>query len=182
MWCYLFHLFQLDPSSCSQHGFASLTPTDKARTADPHHSGCNIKQILVTLVCISRAHLESNNNAGMKKKPQTLPNIYLARGHCLPMADKSGLKRSKDTMEAPLGDITASSQKYLLFVRHRHMRARAHTHGTIGVSKCQSGMWIAAVITVKAGHLARRKTDVLNLPPSTHANCLAGRATILSRR
>lgn len=137
MWCYLFDLFQLGPSSWSQHGFASLTPTDKARAADPHYGGCNIKQMLVTLVCIGRAHLESNNNSrDEKKNPQTLPNIYLAQGHCLPMADKSGFKRRKDTMEAPLGDITAWSQKYFLLVKHRHTCACAHTH--MAQLECQS--------------------------------------------
>lgn len=81
MWCYLFHLFQLGPGSWSQHGFASPTPADKARTADPHYGGCNIKQILVALVCVSRAHLESNNNEGIKKRqknknPKPFP-IYI---------------------------------------------------------------------------------------------------------
>lgn len=58
------------------------------------------------------------------------------------------------TMEASLSHITASSQMFLMFVteRHTHLHTRTHTHSTIGVSKCQRSMWIAVVITVKAGH------------------------------
>lgn len=112
--------------------------------------------------------------------------IYLARVQCLRMAANPSYTK---TMEASLGDITASSQMFHLFVTkspwqgrvthttttqvHRHVhtknpeytQGRACLHslppspffslsslGTIGVSKCQRSTWIAAVITVKAGH------------------------------
>lgn len=81
-------------------------------------------------------------------------------------------------MEASLSDITASRKMFLLFVTK--MDTAAHTARTIGVSRCQH---VNSHSNKSGGRAsARRKTDALNLPPSSHVNWLAGGAAILSRR
>lgn len=124
----------------------------------------NIKQILLTVVRPSRTHVELHTNK-------------LTQWHYSPPSQMSRLFVTKPRWRLRF---------FFFFFLKRTQMEPTHTHNmrtcltqlphTIGVSECQSSVWKAAVITVKAGH---QRDARLTLLTCLHQH--TGRGTILSR-
>lgn len=137
MQCYSSQFFWLDMST-ALHLCLLPTSTNKGHTARFHLICCNSKQILLSLVCLSRA----------KRRVATLPNIF-STGSVLLNRRQFQLTKKHN------GGFTQWHHRLKLNlspVCHRHTYTHTYIQGTIEMSKCQRCMWIAAVITVKEGH------------------------------